>query len=119
VNASKVKFVYNPNRIEAKTNGLEKYFDHNTASIKRKKVQSKLHPHSIRSPIKNVDPKALRYLSLKEYLLALGFPKKWIVKGTLTQRSQQFANSVPVPLSQAIAKSIKLNLTKRFGLTVV
>ena len=52
-------------------------------------------------------PVQTRPLSIKEYARIQGFPDSWKFEGSLNSRYKQIGNAVPIPLGEAIGKSIK------------
>ncbi|WP_416060904.1 DNA cytosine methyltransferase [Raoultella ornithinolytica] len=54
-----------------------------------------------------VHPDKKRRLSIFESMLLQGFPRFFILKGTLSQQVTQISNAVPPPMAKAIAQSIK------------
>ncbi len=55
----------------------------------------------------HVHPNKNRRLSILESLLLQGFPKSFVLEGTLSQQVTQVSNAVPPPMAQEIAKVIK------------
>lgn len=54
-----------------------------------------------------VHPNKNRRLSIFESMLLQGFPKDFVLKGTLSQQVTQVSNAVPPPMAKEIAQSIK------------
>ncbi|HGO4958721.1 TPA: DNA cytosine methyltransferase, partial [Klebsiella pneumoniae] len=54
-----------------------------------------------------VHPEKKRRLSIFESMLLQGFPKEFVLKGTLSQQVTQISNAVPPPMAKQIAASIK------------
>ncbi|WP_447881308.1 DNA cytosine methyltransferase [Serratia fonticola] len=54
-----------------------------------------------------VHPNKKRRLSIYESMLLQGFPKSFIIKGTLSQQVTQISNAVPPPMAKKIAENIK------------
>ncbi|HDT0777918.1 TPA: DNA cytosine methyltransferase [Klebsiella aerogenes] len=54
-----------------------------------------------------VHPNKKRRLSIFESMLLQGFPKDFVLKGTLSQQVTQVSNAVPPPMAKQIALSIK------------
>lgn len=59
----------------------------------------------------HVHPSGTRRLSIYEAMLLQGFPKKFVLKGNLSEQVQQVSNAVPPPLGKSIAKAVKKVLT--------
>lgn len=57
-----------------------------------------------------VHPNKNRRLSIFESMLLQGFPKDFILKGTLSQQVTQVSNAVPPPMAKQIALSIKKSI---------
>ena len=55
----------------------------------------------------HVHPDKKRRLSIHESLLLQGFPKDFVLSGTLSQQVTQVSNAVPPPMAEGIAKEIK------------
>ncbi len=55
----------------------------------------------------HVHPSCTRRLSIYEAMLLQGFPKVFILKGTLSDQVEQISNAVPPPLALAIAQGIR------------
>jgi len=53
-----------------------------------------------------VHPEKKRRLSILESMLLQGFPKEFVLKGTLSQQVTQISNAVPPPMAKQIAVSI-------------
>ena len=54
----------------------------------------------------HVHPNCKRRLSVYEAMLLQGFPKRFVLKGTLSAQISQVSEAVPPPLAKAIAQSI-------------
>jgi DNA (cytosine-5)-methyltransferase 1 len=54
----------------------------------------------------HVHPDGHRRLSIYEAMLLQGFPKDFVLEGTLSSQVEQVSNAVPPPLAQALAKAI-------------
>ncbi len=52
-------------------------------------------------------PNGERPLSVKEYAALQGFPLDWDFRGSLTARYRLIGQATPVPLAQAVAKSVR------------
>jgi len=57
-----------------------------------------------------VHPEKKRRLSIFESMLLQGFPKTFVLKGTLSQQVTQISNAVPPPMARQIALSIKKSI---------
>ena len=57
-------------------------------------------------------PEGLRPLSYGEYRRLQGFPDDWIIEGSLASRYQLVGQATPVPLAQAVARSILKRIRK-------
>lgn len=55
----------------------------------------------------HVHPDKKRRLSIYESLILQGFPKDFVLSGTLSQQVTQVSNAVPPPMAEGIAKEIK------------
>lgn len=55
----------------------------------------------------HVHPSGRRRLSVYEAMLLQGFPKKYVLQGTLSDQIDQVSEAVPPPLGEAIAMSIR------------
>lgn len=55
----------------------------------------------------HVHPTGKRRLSVHEAMLLQGFPKDYVLKGTLSQQFTQVSEAVSPPLAEIVAKSIK------------
>lgn len=55
----------------------------------------------------HVHPGKKRRLSIHESLILQGFPKNFVLSGTLSQQVTQVSNAVPPPMAEGIAKEIK------------
>ena len=58
----------------------------------------------------HVHPSGTRRLSIYEAMLLQGFPKKFVLKGTLSQQVEQVSNAVPPPLAFSVAEAVKKSL---------
>lgn len=54
-----------------------------------------------------VHPSKIRRLSIFESMLLQGFPKNFVLKGTLSQQVTQVSNAVPPPMALSIARAVK------------
>lgn len=59
----------------------------------------------------HVHPDGHRRLSIYEAMLLQGFPKEFVLEGTLSAQVEQVSNAVPPPLAQALATAIKIALS--------
>lgn len=55
----------------------------------------------------HVHPSGRRRLSIYEAMLLQGFPKSFVLEGTLSEQVEQVSNAVPPPLARSIAAAIK------------
>jgi DNA (cytosine-5)-methyltransferase 1 len=55
----------------------------------------------------HVHPDGHRRLSIFEAMLLQGFPKSFVLKGTLSAQVEQVSNAVPPPLAKALALAVK------------
>lgn len=55
----------------------------------------------------HVHPSGTRRVSIFEAMLLQGFPRKYELRGNLTQQVEQVSNAVPPPLASAIAKALR------------
>lgn len=53
----------------------------------------------------NVHPDGTRRLSIYEAMLLQGFPKTFVLEGTLSEQVEQVSNAVPPPLARALARA--------------
>lgn len=60
----------------------------------------------------HVHPIGTRRLSVYEAMLLQGFPKEFVIKGTFSEQVLQVSNAVPPPLSECIAKAVKVAMEK-------
>jgi DNA (cytosine-5)-methyltransferase 1 len=60
----------------------------------------------------HVHPSGVRRLSIFEAMLLQGFPKKFVLKGNLSDQVEQISNAVPPPLARSVAAAIKRCLQK-------
>ncbi|MCF0041560.1 DNA cytosine methyltransferase [Dyadobacter fanqingshengii] len=60
----------------------------------------------------HVHPSGLRRISIYEAMLLQGFPKSFILKGTLSQQVQQISNAVPPPLAKSLAEAVTKSMQK-------
>ena len=58
----------------------------------------------------NVHPNGRRRLSIFEAMLLQGFPKTFVLEGTLSEQVEQVSNAVPPPLARALAKATSVAL---------
>lgn len=58
----------------------------------------------------NVHPDGTRRLSIYEAMLLQGFPKTFVLEGTLSEQVEQVSNAVPPPLARALAKATSIAL---------
>ena len=58
----------------------------------------------------HVHPTGRRRLSVFEALVLQGFPRRYVLCGTLTQQVQQVSDAVPPPMARAIAERLKSGL---------
>lgn len=58
----------------------------------------------------HVHPNGHRRLSIYEAMLLQGFPKDFVLEGTLSAQVEQVSNAVPPPLAHALATAIKVAL---------
>lgn len=58
----------------------------------------------------NVHPNGTRRLSIYEAMLLQGFPKTYVLEGTLSEQVEQVSNAVPPPLARALAKATSVAL---------
>ena len=61
----------------------------------------------------HVHPNGKRRLSVYEAMLLQGFPKRNVLKGTLSDQIRQVSDAVPPPLARALARRIRLHLQPR------
>lgn len=61
----------------------------------------------------HLHPDGKRRLSVFEAMLLQGFPKRYELRGNLTQQLTQVSDAVPPPLANAVAKAIRTALYKR------
>ncbi len=61
----------------------------------------------------HVHPTGKRRLSLFEALLLQGFPRKFVLRGNLSEQVTQVSNAVPPPLAKAVALSVRNALYDR------
>lgn len=54
----------------------------------------------------HVHPEGRRRISIYEAMLLQGFPKNFVLKGTLSQQVQQISNAVPPPLARSLAAAL-------------
>lgn len=59
----------------------------------------------------HVHPNGHRRLSIYEAMLLQGFPKSFILDGTLSEQVEQVSNAVPPPLASSIAAAVKRALS--------
>lgn len=55
----------------------------------------------------HVHPEGRRRLSIYEAMLLQGFPREFVLEGTLSSQVEQVSNAVPPPLAQSVATAIK------------
>ena len=55
----------------------------------------------------HVHPEGHRRLSIYEAMLLQGFPKEFVLEGSLSSQVEQVSNAVPPPLAQSLATAIK------------
>lgn len=55
----------------------------------------------------HVHPEGRRRLSIYEAMLLQGFPKEFVMEGTLSSQVEQVSNAVPPPLAHSLAMAIK------------
>lgn len=60
----------------------------------------------------HVHPDGLRRLSIYEAMLLQGFPKSFVLEGTLSEQVEQVSNAVPPPLAKAVAVAIKSTMRR-------
>ncbi len=60
----------------------------------------------------HVHPEGHRRLSIYEAMILQGFPKSFVLEGTLSEQVTQISNAVPPPLATSIAAAVKSALTK-------
>jgi DNA (cytosine-5)-methyltransferase 1 len=58
----------------------------------------------------HVHPSCKRRLSIFEALLLQGFPKDFVLEGTLSDQVEQVSNAVPPPVALAIARAIRRSM---------
>jgi DNA (cytosine-5)-methyltransferase 1 len=58
----------------------------------------------------HVHPEGKRRLSIYEAMMLQGFPKKFVIEGTLSEQVEQVSNAVPPPLAKALAMATKVAL---------
>lgn len=58
----------------------------------------------------HIHPNCKRRLSVYEAMLLQGFPKSFVLKGTLSDQISQVSEAVPPPLAKAIAQSISSSI---------
>ncbi|NKB16533.1 MAG: DNA cytosine methyltransferase [Sphingomonadales bacterium] len=56
----------------------------------------------------HVHPEGRRRLSVYEAMLLQGFPRDFVLEGTLSSQIEQVSNAVPPPLAQSLASAIKI-----------
>jgi len=57
-------------------------------------------------------PIELRPLSVEEYKALQGFPRDWFIAGSTSDQYRQIGNAVPVPLGEAIGRTIIADMKK-------
>ncbi len=60
----------------------------------------------------HVHPDGTRRLSIYEAMLLQGFPKTFILEGTLSQQVEQVSNAVPPPVARSLAAATAVALSK-------
>lgn len=55
----------------------------------------------------HVHPEGRRRLSIYEAMLLQGFPKEFVLEGTLSSQVEQVSNAVPPPLAESLATAIR------------
>ena len=58
----------------------------------------------------HVHPDGTRRLSIYEAMLLQGFPKTFVLEGTLSQQVEQVSNAVPPPLARSLAATVRIAL---------
>lgn len=62
----------------------------------------------------HVHPEGHRRLSIYEAMLLQGFPRDFVLEGTLSSQVEQVSNAVPPPLAQSLATAIRAAMRNRF-----
>lgn len=55
-----------------------------------------------------------RPLSVEEYMSIQEFPEDWVVCGSILERYKQIGNAVPIKLGEAIARTIRADMSNEF-----
>lgn len=63
----------------------------------------------------HVHPDGKRRLSVFEAMLLQGFPKDFVLEGSLSSQVEQVSNAVPPPLGKALADAISVSLGEKTG----
>ena len=60
----------------------------------------------------HIHPRGHRRLSIYEAMLLQGFPKNYVLNGTLGEQVTQISNAVPPPVAKSIAKALTRQLSE-------
>ncbi|MCD8571268.1 MAG: DNA cytosine methyltransferase [Alphaproteobacteria bacterium] len=60
----------------------------------------------------HVHPDGRRRLSIYEAMLLQGFPKSFVLDGTLSEQVEQISNAVPPPLAKSVAAAVKQSMSE-------
>lgn len=65
----------------------------------------------------HVHPNGTRRLSILEAMILQGFPRDFVLEGTLSAQVEQVSNAVPPPLAQALARATSISLQRAHALS--
>lgn len=113
LNSSNIPFHPNHWTMQPKSSrfsDLEKTVDNKTRSFRKLSWDKASPTIAFGNREIHLHPEGRRRLSIYEAMLLQGFPKSFILEGTLSQQVTQISNAVPPPLARSVAAAVKQSL---------